>query len=123
MPYLMDRKMYDRVIEMYVPREAFLRANRDTVNYHMMTVKRSLGKAYEGKKDYRRAARYYEQLAVLTDSLKACEQKSSAIELATVYEMNEREAELLERTRQVEIRNVVLSSGGILLLILSAAYT
>lgn len=122
MPYLMDRKMYDRVIEMYVPREAFLRANRDTVNYHMMTVKRSLGKAYEGKKDYRRAARYYEQLAVLTDSLKAREQKSSAIELATVYETNEREAELLERTRQVEIRNVVLSSGGILLLILSVLF-
>lgn len=118
-PYLMDRKMYDRVIEMYVPREAFLRKGRDTVNYHMMTVKRSLGKAYEGKKDYRRAARYYEQLAVLTDSLKAREQKSSAIELATVYETNEREAELLERTRQVEIRNVALASGGILLLILS----
>lgn len=58
----------------------------------------------------------------MTDSLKAREQKSSAIELATVYEMNEREAELLERTRQVEIRNVVLSSGGILLLILSVLF-
>lgn len=121
-PYLMDRKMYDKVIEMYTPREAFLRANRDTVNYHMMTVKRSLGKAYEGKKDYERAARYYEQLAILTDSLKAREQKSSAIELATVYETSEREAELLERTRQVKIRNVILVSGGILLLFLSVLF-
>lgn len=121
-PYLMGRKMYDKVIEMYTPREAFLRANRDTVNYHMMTVKRSLGKAYEGKKDYKRAARYYEQLAILTDSLKAREQKSSAIELATVYETNEREAELLEQTKQVKIRNVILVSGGILLLVLSVLF-
>ncbi|WP_455588799.1 helix-turn-helix domain-containing protein [Bacteroides rodentium] len=121
-PYLMDRKMYDKVIEMYTPRETFLRANRDTVNYHMIAVKRSLGRAYEGKKDYKRAARYYEQLAILTDSLKAREQKSSAIELATVYETNEREAELLERTRQVKIRNVILVSGGILLLALSVLF-
>ena len=55
-PYLLDRKKYDRVIEMYTPREAFLYANKDTVNYHMMTVKRSLGKAYEGKGNYRLAS-------------------------------------------------------------------
>lgn len=117
-PYLMDRKLYDKVIGMYTPREAFLYANKDTINYHMMTVKRSLGKAYEGKKEYKRAARYYEQLAILTDSLKAREQQSSAIELATVYETHEREAELEEQTRQVKIRNVMLLSGGIVFLVL-----
>lgn len=117
-PYLMDRKLYDKVIGMYTPREAFLYANEDTINYHMMTVKRSLGKAYEGKKEYKRAARYYEQLAILTDSLKAREQQSSAIELATVYETHEREAELEEQTRQVKIRNVMLLSGGIVFLVL-----
>lgn len=117
-PYLMDRKLYDKVIGMYTPREAFLYANKDTINYHMMTVKRSLGKAYEGKREYKRAARYYEQLAILTDSLKAREQQSSAIELATVYETHEREAELEEQTRQVKIRNVMLLSGGIVFLVL-----
>lgn len=52
-PYLMDKKRYDKVIGMYTPREAFLRANKDTVNYHMMTVNRSLAEAYEGKGNYK----------------------------------------------------------------------
>lgn len=117
-PYLMDRKQYDKVIEMYTPREAFLYANNDTINYHMMAVKRSLAKAYEGKGQYKLASRYYDALAILTDSLKAREQKSSAIELATVYETHEREAELHEQTERVKIRNVMLFSSGIVLMIL-----
>lgn len=128
-PYLLDRKKYDKVIEMYTPREAFLYANKDTVNYHMMTVKRSLGKAYEGKGNYRLASRYYEALAILTDSLKTREQHSSAMELATVYETHEKEAKLQEQTERVKRRNVLLlSAGGILLallvlLLLNVRYT
>lgn len=117
-PYLMDRKQYDKVIEMYTPREAFLYANKDTINYHMVAVKRSLAKAYEGKGQYKLASRYYDALAILTDSLKVREQKSSAIELATVYETHEREAELHEQTERVKIRNVMLFSSGIVLMIL-----
>lgn len=117
-PYLMDRKQYDKVIEMYTPREAFLYANNDTINYHMMAVKRSLAKAYEGKGQYKLASQYYDALAILTDSLKVREQKSSAIELATVYETHEREAELHEQTERVKMRNVMLFSSGIVLMIL-----
>ena len=84
----------------------------------MMTVKRSLAKAYEGKGNYKQASRYYEALAILTDSLKAREQQSSAIELATVYETHEREAELHEQTERVKIRNVMLLSSGVVLVIL-----
>lgn len=117
-PYLMDKKQYDKVIEMYTPREAFLYANNDTINYHMMTVKRSLAKAYDGKGNHKLASRYYEALAILTDSLKVREQKSSAIELATLYETHEREAELWEQTEQMKMRNVLLLSSGMILIIL-----
>lgn len=117
-PYLMDRKLYDKVIAMYTPREAFLYANKDTINYHMMTVKRSLAKAYESKGNYKLASRYYEALAVLTDSLKAREQQSSAMELATVYETHEREAELQEEKERVERRTVMLFTSGVVLVIL-----
>lgn len=117
-PYLMDRKMYDKVVGMYTSREAFLYANNDTINYHMMTIKRTLGKAWEGKGDYRQAARYYEALAILTDSLKVREQQSSAIELATVYETQEREAELQEQTEQVKIRNLMLLFAVVILVVL-----
>lgn len=121
-PYLMDRKRYDKVIEMYTPREAFLYANNDTINYHMMAVKRSLAKAYEGKGQYKLASQYYDALAILTDSLKVREQKSSAIELATVYETHEREAELHEQTERVKMRNVMLFSSGIVLMILQVLF-
>lgn len=57
-PYLMDRKRFDAVIALYTPREQFLRDQKDTINYHMMTVKRSLGKAYEAKGDYRLSSLY-----------------------------------------------------------------
>lgn len=117
-PYLMDRKRYDKVIEMYTPREAFLYANKDTINYHMMTVKRSLAKAYEGKGNHKLASRYYEALAILTDSLKAREQQSSAIELATVYETHEKEAALQEQTERVKRRTVLLFSFGAVLVVL-----
>lgn len=51
-----------------------------------MTIKRSLEKAYESKGNYAFAARYFEELSVLTDSLKVREQQSFALELATIYE-------------------------------------
>ena len=111
-PYLMDRKLYDKVIAMYIPRETFLHEQKDTVNYHMMSVKRALGKAYEGKKDYKRAARYFEEMAILTDSLKAREQRSSAIELATIYETHEQKAKLEEQNKRIERRNVMLISAA-----------
>lgn len=117
-PYLMNSRLFDKVIEMYLPREEFLRAHNDTINYHMMAIKRSLGKAYEGKKEYKKAAAYFEQLATLTDSLKVREQKSAAIELATAYETYEKEAKLQEQITQVKIRNALLWSSGIIIVFL-----
>ena len=52
-PYLMDRKLYDKVIEMNKAHEDFLYTHNDTVTYHMRTIKRSLGDAYEKKKEYK----------------------------------------------------------------------
>lgn len=110
--YLIRRKRFDKVIEIYGAREKFLHEQNDTVNYHMRTLKRLLGKAYEGKGDYATATQYYKELAILTDSLKAREQKSAAIELATVYETHEKEAKLQEQTTHIKVRNILLVSAG-----------
>ena len=89
MPYLLDRKMYDDVILMNSAREKSLRAQGDTITYHMTSIKSSLGEAYKRKGDYLTAAEYFQQLAMLKDSIKNREQKSSALELATIYETHE----------------------------------
>ena len=108
MPYLFDRRMYDRVIGMNSAREKILAAQGDTVTYHMTTIKKSLGRAYEEKGDYRTAARYFRELAVLRDSIKNREQKSSALELATLYETHEKDMIIQKQDSDAHIRNLWL---------------
>lgn len=108
MPYLFDRRMYDRVIAMNSAREKILAAQGDTVTYHMTTIKKSLGRAYEEKGDYRTAARYFRELAVLRDSIKNREQKSSALELATLYETHEKDMIIQKQESDARIRNLWL---------------
>jgi len=116
--YLLRRKCFDKVIEIYNPKERFLQEQNDTINYHMKTIKRLLGKAYEGKGDYLKATEYYKELAIITDSLKGREQRSAAVELATVYETHEKEAKLQEQIIHIKIRNILLISAGIAIFLL-----
>lgn len=108
MPYLFDRKMYDEIIRMNTAREANLIAEGDTVNYHMVTIKRSLGDAYKKKGDYRMASRYFESLAILRDSIKNREQKSAALELAALYDANEKDLFIQKQAADMRMRNVWL---------------
>lgn len=109
MPYLFDREMYDQVIRMNAAREKMYIMRGDTVNYYMITIKRSLGWAYRDKGDYRTAARYFEQLAVLRDSIKNREQKSAALELAAVYETNEKDLFIQQQAADMQKRNLLLA--------------
>lgn len=117
MPYLFDRRMYDQVIGMNSAREKILAAQGDTVTYHMTTIKKSLGRAYEEKGDYRTAARYFRELAVLRDSIKNREQKSSALELAALYETHEKDMLIQKQASDMHVRNIwlILAVGIILL--------
>lgn len=109
MPYLFDRGLYDEIIRMNLAREKMLSAQEDTVNYHMTTVKKSLGHAYREKGDYKKAALYYEQLAVLRDSIKNREQKSAALELASVYETGEKELKIHKQAAEIRLRTIGLT--------------
>lgn len=108
MPYLFDRRMYDEVIRMNSARERILSSQGDTVTYHMTTIKKSLGRAYEEKGDYRTASRYFRELAVLRDSIKNREQKSSTLELATLYETHEKEAQLTQQAAKLRENRMIL---------------
>lgn len=120
MPYLSDRRMYDEIIRMNTAREQFLSQQGDTVTYHMITIKRSLGEAYESKGDYRHATAYFKQLALLCDSIKNREQRSAALELAAVYETNEKEALLQHQTSKLRERNILLVAAAGIVLLLTA---
>lgn len=111
MPYLFDRKTYDEVIRMNSARERKLSSQGDTVSYHMTTIKRSLGWAYLDKGDYKTASHYFLELAVLCDSIKNREQKSSALELATFYETHEKDLFIQKQAADIYLRNVLLVLG------------
>lgn len=119
MPYLFDRRMYDEVIRMNSARERILSSQGDTVTYHMTTIKKSLGRAYEEKGDYRTASRYFRELAVLRDSIKNQEQKSSTLELATLYETHEKDMQLQKQAADAYTRNIWLGTTGSIALLLS----
>ncbi|WP_455665052.1 helix-turn-helix domain-containing protein [Phocaeicola sp.] len=118
MPYLFDRKKYDEVIRINSAREKALAAQGDTVTYHMTTIKKSLGQAYEEKGDYLTASRYFKELAVLRDSIKNREQESAALELATLYETHEKDLQLQKQEDDAHTRNICLWTIGCIALLL-----
>lgn len=109
LPYLFARERYDEIIRINTEREKRYAEQGDTVNYAMTSVKKALGHAYREKGDYKRAARYYEELAILRDSIKIREQKSAALELAAVYETNEKELRLHEQDAEIRLRTIGLA--------------
>lgn len=118
-PYLMNKKMYNDAIRIYTSREVFLKQQADTINYQMRTIKRMLGRAYEELGEYRKAAIYFEELAVLNDSLNIREQQNSAMELAAIYDTHKKEVEREKLLANTKVSNVLLSAlGGIFLLLL-----
>lgn len=119
-PFLMNEKRYAEVIKLYLERENFLREQKDTINYHMLSAKRALAKAYEKEGDYKKAALYFNELAILTDSLKIREQKSAAIELATVYETHEKEDKIKEQQQDLRLRDFFLVGSSCFILLLLA---
>lgn len=108
-PYLFARERYDEIIRMESAREKRFVEQGDTVNYAMTSIKKCLGHAYREKGDYKTSARYYEELAILRDSIKNREQKSAALELAAVYETNEKELRLHEQAAEIRLRTIALA--------------
>lgn len=120
-PYLMTIGEYDEIIKRNTDRENRMRANSDTINYHMRTLKRSTGRAYAEKGDYKKASDYFYELAALTDSLKIREQRSAALELATVYETAEKEAEIQMKDVKIERQRIIIWSifSGFVIIIIA----
>lgn len=103
MPYLFDRRKYDEILRISHLREQLLRSQADTINYHMVSIFRQLGRAYYETGDYQAAADNFARLATLRDSIKNREQQSAVLELAEVYESGEKDKTILHQQQQTRI--------------------
>lgn len=110
LPYLFAKGEYDEVIRKFHAQEVQLCNSGDTVNYHMRTALRYQGRAYMEKGDYRRAAILFRRLAEITDMLKKEEQQSLALELATIYEVNEKEVTIQRQDVLLQRHEIALYS-------------
>ncbi len=120
MPYLFGQKMYDEIIDTYREHEQALIEGCDTTNYHMATVYKNMAKAYEMKGKWREAAHYYERLAALRETLKREEQRTSVLELAAIYELNEKNEIINEGQRRMLITKFVISGFIVVTALLAA---
>lgn len=70
-----------------------------------------------GLKNYQAAAETYKEMYTLVDSLKSNERQNMALELATIYETNEKSRQITEQKAQLrQTRIILITSTGMLLL-------
>lgn len=93
-PYLFDLHRYDEIVEMCKLRELEMEGKADTINLYMSSTLRFYGMAYRALGQYDKAANCFERLAVLRDSLRIREQRSSSQELSLIYNVKEKEAQI-----------------------------
>ena len=117
-PYLFKRGRYDEVIRLNGEREREYVEAGGTINYYMASIRHSLGRAYFIKGDYKKAALQFERLAALRDSLKDREQRSAAIELATVYDIARKDMQIEKDAAKLRVRNVLLWTVSVIVLVL-----
>ncbi len=93
-PYLLDLHKYQDVLDMCRQREQDMIGRKDTINLYMTSTLKFYGMAYRGLGQHDKAANYFERLAVLRDSLRIRDLQSSAQELAFIYDVKDKEAQI-----------------------------
>lgn len=113
-PYLFDLHKYEEIARMCGERERNMVSSGDTVNLYMSSTLKFCGMAYRGLGREDKAADCFERLAVLRDSLRVRELRSSSRELAFVYDVKDKEAQI---THQRVILMVMMIIVAVLLII------
>ena len=117
--YLIITGRYAEALQFIHEDKQLRRAENDTVNYLYIDCNlKPEAQAYEGLGDYKSAAQVYKQMWILSDSLRIREIENGVIEFATLYETNEKEAQLAEQVTRIRVRNAWLVSTAAAFLVL-----
>lgn len=118
--YLLAVKEYKDALQSISAEKKWSRELGDTINdEYLHGVLEYEAQAYSGLGNDKAAAESYRQMYVITDSINAREKQNAALELATIYETNEKDAQILKQSADLKQRNtVIVSLAGIMLLML-----
>lgn len=111
--YLVGVKRYPEVLRFIHADKERLKEQGDTINYfYLERVLNFEAQAYEGLGNHDAAAQTYKQMYILSDSLRVREKQNGVLELATIYETAEKEAQLQKQAADAYTRNIWLGMTG-----------
>lgn len=116
--YLISTGQYQEALHYIKEDKEGYTDNGEKLNYsYLHYVLKFEVQCYMGLKDYKAAAETYKEMYILADSLKSDERQKMALELATIYETNEKSRQITEQQAQLrQTRIILITSTGMLLL-------
>lgn len=117
-PYLYDNHLYDDMIAFATARKEYLCRLNVTLNDNMTSVLHLLVKGYVGKQKYKEAMQSYDSLTSIKRSMIDSLKKYSMHELASVYNLKERE--LQHRNQVANERLIAIVTVATLLVFFSS---
>jgi len=119
--YWMEIGQYDSVIQFCQQQKP-----HDTITSDYAQQLTIQAKAHEGKKEYKRALEYQKRLTAINDSLNKKNIEEEMAELATIYQLKEKENEIQQQHEQIQktiiIRNLLAGAFGLVCLLLWMAW-
>ncbi len=117
-PYLLESGQYKKAAAIIPGEEIF---GNDTVNLDFIIHLGNLAKIAAGSGDYRSQASYLGRITAIQDSLTARDKQNAAIELATIYQTNEKNRQIEEQNKHISRQRATLYGSVALLLLAGLA--
>ena len=115
-PYLLVTGQYREILDNCRDLKELFR-EQDTVNYQYRGILSKEIMAYTGLGEYKQAAELSAFFIAVTDSIHQREKTNAALELDALYDVDEKEAHIVEQASQLRIRSVSLIFICILVLL------
>lgn len=116
--YLANTGRYQEALHYIKKEQQTYTDESEKINYsYLHYILEVAAQCYMGLKNYQAAAETYKEMYTLVDSLKSNERQNMALELATIYETNEKSRQITEQKAQLrQTRIILITSTGMLLL-------
>ena len=115
-PYLLVTGQYREILDNCRDLKELFR-EQDTINYQYRGILSKEIMAYTGLGEYKQAAELSALFIAVTDSIHQREKTNAALELDALYDVDEKEAHIVEQASQLRIRTVSLIFICILVLL------
>ncbi len=116
--YLLNTGQYQEAL-LYIKKDKqdMIAAGDTMSNDYTHYTLRHEAEAYIGLKNYQAAAENYKKMFILSDSLNSNEKQNTALELATLYETNEKDLQIKEQRIQLhQTRIILIAATGMFIL-------